>query len=185
MSIALTCPKCQATLRVGAETAGRTALCPQCNAEFQVPEIAAAQVDAAEPPAAAASSAAPPALGKFCQSCGSQLIVHAEICPQCGAEQLHGAAAGGSSATPAEIQQAASTKIAAGICGIFLGYLGIHKFIMGRTTEGVIMLLVSVLSCGFAALVMSVIGIVEGIIYLTKSDEDFYQTYIVEEKGWF
>lgn len=180
MSIALTCPKCQATLRVGAETAGRTALCPQCNAEFQVPEIAAA-----EPSAAAPSSAAPPPSGKFCQSCGSQLIAHAEICPQCGAEQLHGAAAGGSSAKPPEIEQAASTKMAAGICGILLGSLGIHKFVMGRTTEGMIMLLVSVLSCGTAAMVMSVIGIVEGIIYLTKTDEEFYQMYVVEEKGWF
>ena len=178
MSIELTCPKCQATLRVGAETAGRTALCPQCDAEFQVPEVGTAEppVDAAEAPS---SAAAPPA-GKFCPSCGAHFAAATEICPQCGAGQASGAAT-----KSLEIQQAASTKIAAGICGIFLGYLGIHKFIMGRTTEGVIMLLVSVLSCGFAALVMSVIGIVEGVIYLTKSDEEFYQTYIVEEKGWF
>ncbi|MEX0716039.1 MAG: hypothetical protein WD066_05605 [Planctomycetaceae bacterium] len=29
------------------------------------------------------------------------------------------------------------------------------------------------------------IGLVEGIIYLTKSDEEFYQTYIVGKKEWF
>jgi hypothetical protein len=32
---------------------------------------------------------------------------------------------------------------------------------------------------------MSVIGIVEGIIYLTKSDEEFVRTYIQAKKGWF
>ena len=47
------------------------------------------------------------------------------------------------------------------------------------------MLLVSLLTCGFGAAPMSVIGIIEGIIYLTKSDEEFYQTYVVGKKGWF
>ena len=79
----------------------------------------------------------------------------------------------------------ADKKIAAGICAILLGSLGVHKFIMGYTTEGVIMLLVSVVSCGILAVVPSVIGIIEGIIYLTKSDEDFVRTYIQTKKGWF
>jgi TM2 domain-containing membrane protein YozV len=79
----------------------------------------------------------------------------------------------------------ADKKIAAGICAILLGSLGVHKFIMGYTTEGVIMLLVSVVSCGILAIVPSVIGIIEGIIYLTKSDEDFVRTYIQAKKGWF
>jgi TM2 domain-containing membrane protein YozV len=81
--------------------------------------------------------------------------------------------------------QGADKKIAAGICAILLGSLGVHKFIMGYTTEGVIMLLVSVVSCGILAVVPSVIGIIEGIIYLTKSDEDFVRTYIQAKKGWF
>ena len=79
----------------------------------------------------------------------------------------------------------AGKKIAAGICGILVGSLGIHKFILGLTTPGLIMLLVTLLTCGVGALPMSIIGIVEGIIYLTKSDEEFYQTYGVEKKGWF
>ena len=79
----------------------------------------------------------------------------------------------------------ASKKIAAGICGILLGAFGVHKFILGYTTEGVIMLLVSLLTCGFGAMVTSIIGLVEGIIYLTKSDEEFVSTYLVNKKGWF
>ena len=80
--------------------------------------------------------------------------------------------------------QGADKKIVAGILGIVVGGFGIHKFILGYQREGLIMLLVSVLSCGTLAGVMHVIGIVEGIIYLTKSDEDFVRTYIQGQKGW-
>lgn len=76
-------------------------------------------------------------------------------------------------------------KVAAGICGILLGSFGVHKFILGLTTPGIIMLCVSVLTCGFGAIVMSVIGIVEGIMYLSKNDEQFYQDYAVQKRGWF
>lgn len=79
----------------------------------------------------------------------------------------------------------AEKKIAAGICGILLGALGVHKFILGYTQEGVIMLLVSLLTCGVGATVTGVIGLVEGIIYLTKTDEEFVSTYITGKKGWF
>jgi TM2 domain-containing membrane protein YozV len=80
--------------------------------------------------------------------------------------------------------QGADKKIVAGILGIVVGGFGIHKFILGYQREGLIMLLVSVLSCGMLAGVMHVIGIVEGIIYLTKSDEDFVRTYVQGQKGW-
>src|SRR5215510_1657466 len=77
----------------------------------------------------------------------------------------------------------ADKKVAAGILGIVIGGLGIHKFILGYQKEGLIMLLVSVLSCGTLAGVMHVIGIIEGIMYLTKSDEDFVRTYVQGRKG--
>ncbi|MBD2506067.1 MULTISPECIES: TM2 domain-containing protein [unclassified Nostoc] len=80
---------------------------------------------------------------------------------------------------------ASSKKIAAGICAILLGALGIHKFILGYTTQGLIMLLVTILTFGLGGAVMGIVGLVEGIIYLTKTDEEFLNTYIVEKKGWF
>lgn len=79
----------------------------------------------------------------------------------------------------------ASKKLAAGLCAILVGAFGVHKFILGYTTEGVIMLLITLLTCGFGAMVTGVIGIVEGIIYLTKSDEEFVRTYVQNKKGWF
>jgi len=79
----------------------------------------------------------------------------------------------------------AEKKIAAGICGILLGGLGIHKFILGYTKEGVIMILVTVLTFGFGGIIMGLIGLIEGILYLTKTDADFVATYVTNKKGWF
>lgn len=80
---------------------------------------------------------------------------------------------------------AASKKIPAGICGILLGALGIHKFILGYTKEGVIMLLVTVLTLGMGAFITSIIGFIEGIMYLVKPDDEFVATYVDGKKGWF
>lgn len=72
-------------------------------------------------------------------------------------------------------------KVLAGILAIFFGSLGVHKFILGYTKEGIIQLIISVITCGAGGF----IGLIEGIIYLTKSDEEFYNTYQVGRKGWF
>ena len=76
-------------------------------------------------------------------------------------------------------------KLVAGLLAIFLGTLGIHKFYLGYTKSGVIMLLVSLFTLGIGATVMAVIALIEGILYLTKSDAEFYQTYVQNNKEWF
>jgi len=75
----------------------------------------------------------------------------------------------------------ADKKMVAGILGILVGSLGIHKFVLGYTTEGIIQIAITVVTCG----VGGIIGLIEGIIYLTKSDEEFVRTYIQNKKGWF
>jgi TM2 domain-containing membrane protein YozV len=77
-----------------------------------------------------------------------------------------------------------SKKVTVGICAILIGALGVHKFILGYTTEGLIMLLVTILTCGLGGAVMGIIGLVEGIMYLTKTDEEFASTYLANKKGW-
>ncbi|RMB63386.1 TM2 domain-containing protein [Dokdonia sinensis] len=85
-------------------------------------------------------------------------------------------------------------KVLAGILAIFLGSLGIHKFVLGYQNEGIILLVASVvgylticlLGLGFIILsATGIIGLIEGIIYLTKTDEEFYQTYQANKKAWF
>lgn len=76
-------------------------------------------------------------------------------------------------------------KMMAGILAILIGWTGAHKFVLGMSKPGLIMLLVSLCTCGIGTLVMGPIGLIEGIMYLTKSDDDFYEQYGVEQKGWF
>ncbi|MFO1011032.1 MAG: TM2 domain-containing protein [Planctomycetota bacterium] len=81
----------------------------------------------------------------------------------------------------AQQPQEESKRILCGVLGILLGSLAIHKFILGYTKEGIIQIIISVVTCGFGGL----IGLIEGIIYLTKSDADFVNTYQRNKKGWF
>lgn len=76
-------------------------------------------------------------------------------------------------------------KLAAGLLGMFLGMFGAHKFYLGYTKEAVLTLVIALCTCGFGASVMAVIGFVEGILYLTKSDEEFQAIYVDSRKGWF
>ena len=98
-------------------------------------------------------------------------------CPECDAHQPEG--------RDPVLVDAANKKLAAGLCAIFVGSFGVHKFILGFTTAGVIMLVIFFLTCGVGTIVLHIISIIEGIMYLTKSDEDFYRIYIVGKKEWF
>ncbi|MCP9882280.1 TM2 domain-containing protein [Cyanobium sp. Alchichica 3B3-8F6] len=76
-------------------------------------------------------------------------------------------------------------KLAAGLTGIFLGAFGVHKFVLGYNKPAIIMLVVSLLTCGVGYFVFQVIGIIEGIIYLAKSNDEFRVEYLDAEKDWF
>jgi len=125
---------------------------------------------------------------KYCPTCGAQIASNSQMCPKCGAIQPTylgepSRSAGRLEVDPA-IRDAASKKLTAGICALFLGSFGIHKFVLGMTTPGTIMVVVTLFTC-VGGPIMWLIGVIEGIIYLTKSDDDFYETYIVEKKSWF
>lgn len=114
---------------------------------------------------------------KFCNNCGTATEANQVLCTKCGASLCRLPVAGDKS------------KVAAGLLAILLGWLGIHKFYLGYNKEGLVMLLVSVLggivTCGGASGIMTIIGLVEGIVYLTKSDEEFTRLYVHGHTGWF
>ncbi|MFB1099642.1 MULTISPECIES: TM2 domain-containing protein [Bacillaceae] len=62
-------------------------------------------------------------------------------------------------------------KIVAGVLGILLGNLGIHKFYLGQIGMGILY----VVFCWTG--IPGIIGLIEGVIYLVKSDEDFNAKY--------
>ncbi len=103
-------------------------------------------------------------------------------------------------------------KIVAGVLAILLGWLGAHKFYLGYTVPGLVYLLVQV--CGFAfcsfaigdlselslmemstiiafmlyglvSLALMGLAFIEGVIYLTRNDEEFEKTYVIGRKNWF
>ncbi|HVS03221.1 MAG TPA: TM2 domain-containing protein [Thermoanaerobaculia bacterium] len=85
--------------------------------------------------------------------------------------------------TPPAAAKPAGTdkKTIAGILGILLGAFGVHKFYLGYTKEGIIQIVVTILTCGLGGL----IGVIEGILYLLKSEEEFVATYVEGSKPWF
>lgn len=134
-------------------------------------------------------------MSRYCTKCGAVNNDTAQYCTNCQAPLTSvssGAGAGAGSGYqpmqsvhPGAITDwkalGADKKITAGICAILVGWLGVHKFILGYTTEGVIQLVLGILTCGLT----NILSIVEGVIYLTKSDEEFVRTYIQNKKGWF
>ena len=85
------------------------------------------------------------------------------------------------SAAPTYSKEQIDKKLVSGLLGILLGGLGVHKFYLGYTKEGIIQIVITILTCGIG----SVLGLIEGILYLTKSDAEFVSTYVVGRKGWF
>lgn len=84
-------------------------------------------------------------------------------------------------------------KLLAGLLAIFVGAFGVHKFILGYNKEGFILLggfIIGLLTYCFIIgifiiMAVGIVSLIEGIIYLTKSDEEFYQTYQVNKRPWF
>lgn len=63
------------------------------------------------------------------------------------------------------------SKLVAGLLGIFLGGLGIHKFYLGKIGMGILYLIF----CW--TYIPALVGFIEGIIYLCASDQEFEYKY--------
>ena len=105
---------------------------------------------------------------KYCHACGKTIDARAEICPHCGVRQHappHSPSPFGPN-TPS-----GRNRIAAALFALLLGSFGIHKFYLGRIGQGILYFLF----CW--TMIPTVIGIIEGIIYLTMSDQEFAAKY--------
>jgi len=80
------------------------------------------------------------------------------------------------------------SKIAAALLAFFLGVFGIHKFYLGCTTAGLIMLIIFILGfvlLGIPSFIIGLIAFIEAILYIVKSDDDFQEKYVDNQKCWF
>jgi TM2 domain-containing membrane protein YozV len=83
---------------------------------------------------------------------------------------------------------ASPTRVKVGWAAILLGGLGAHKFMLGYKRAGTIMLVIGVLGWVpflIPSLLVAMVGMIEGIIYLRKTDEEFEATYIRARREWF
>lgn len=176
MAILLVCPGCSTRLTTDDDHAGKTIECYRCSTEISVPLSTAHDSTPADAPALAT---------KFCHECGKSIRKKAAICPECGVPQPKIRSSRDKEDLDGELENANGKKLAAGLCGIFIGGFGIHKFVLGMNRPGLIMLFVTLCSCGFGYPVIHIIGVIEGILYLTKTDEEFNRIYLVRKKEWF
>lgn len=70
-------------------------------------------------------------------------------------------------------------KIPAAILALIIP-LGIHKLLLGYTNEGILQIILTIITCGLFGLV----SYIEGILYLFKSDKEFDDTYVYGRKPW-
>ena len=103
---------------------------------------------------------------KFCHACGRTIDARTEICPLCGVRQpmMYNPTFGVNSPS-------GHNRVAAALFALLLGGLGVHKFYLGKIGQGILYLLF----CW--TFIPAIVGLIEGIIYLTKSDQEFAAEY--------
>lgn len=104
---------------------------------------------------------------KYCSSCGAIIKKAAELCIKCGVRGK-----GSSEHSP-------KSKVTAGVLALLFGGIGAHKFYLGYSSTGFIHL------CLCWTFIPAIISLAEGIIYLTKTDEEFYEIYVKNKKEFF
>jgi len=141
---------------------------------------------------------------KYCRHCAAALSPEQVVCVKCGAKVGAGGAFGAIRSMGESAGTGTKSKVVAGLLGILLGGLGAHKFYLGSWGWGLLFLLnifvilpitgllaltvilapLAMLS-GLVACAQGLIGLVEGIIYLTMSDEAFAAKYSPETQSAF
>ena len=96
----------------------------------------------------------------FCVGCGQSMHVTANSCPKCGALSPNSSPAAGS-----------KDKNIAGLFALLLGGIGAHHFYLGNIILGLLYL---IFCWTFIPLI---VGFIEGLIYLTQSEESFARKY--------
>ena len=114
---------------------------------------------------------------KFCPNCGAETQAAQVVCIKCGVA-LQNAAATAST-------DGGKNRVTAALLAIFLGGIGAHEFYLGHSTSGLIRLAIGIVGLVILIPAAPIIGLIEGIIYLTKSDEEFQRVYVAGGKEWF
>ena len=114
---------------------------------------------------------------KHCFACANILDARAELCPKCGVRQPHLPGAMSALAPPAPIVITApppvttKNKTTAALLALFFGGVGVHKFYLGQSGQGVIYLLL----CW--TFIPAIVAFFESLILFGMNDNAFATKY--------
>lgn len=115
----------------------------------------------------------------YCRFCGNKLSKDAKFCQECGKEVVENSEIKAREKTENSYNN--KSKIAAGLLGIFLGFLGVHNFYLGYNEKAVAQLLLTILTCGLLSFISGIWGLIEGILILTGGiTEDAYGEKLID-----
>ncbi len=127
--------------------------------------------------------AAPIGHHKFCRTCGTSLNPEQVVCIKCGSAIAKASNRGGGNGT---FNKSPKSKVVAGILALIaFGPIGSHKFYMGSWGWGLVYIAIVVATGGFGLIVTGIVSVIEGIMYLVTSDDDFARKYPPETQSPF
>ncbi|MFN3652143.1 MAG: FHA domain-containing protein [Armatimonadota bacterium] len=125
-------------------------------AQFRFEDPAAAPPLRPEPPAAPFPPVPPPLPGPSYAPHPAPYVVYHPVRPQ-------------------------KDRVIAGLLAIFLGWLGIHFFYLNQPKWGLAFLAMNLPFC-IGTIVTAPLSILQGILYLASTDEDFQRKYVDEQR---
>lgn len=158
---------------------GNSTYCTNCGASVMPNAIACMKC-----------GASPVGHRKFCHTCGTSLNPEQIVCIRCGTGIALQEAGYGQGYPPGQgysagqgyrpnrvVSTTPRSRLTAALLAIFLGHLGVHKFYMGSWGWGLVYIGAILLTFFIGWFATSITGIVEGIIYLKMTDEEFAAKY--------
>lgn len=130
-----------------------------------------------------------------CPECGKQYSTQEKVsrvkCPYCGAEtnvsyseqqqtqwQQFNSQAANSLDSVFNNGPSGKSRGIAGLLAILMGWCGLHYFYIGKTSAGVLFLLIAILSCGILATVTTIVSIIQGVLFFTSTQEEFEMKWV-------
>lgn len=112
----------------------------------------------------------------YCGYCGVKVAPKQVVCVKCGMNLYKYDGQGGLSESVLN-PSGGKSRIVAALFALFLGGLGIHKFYYGSWGWGVLYLGFFLITCGWGGIITSILALIEAILFLVMSDEEFNRKY--------